>query len=249
MKSEATWRRVLDATEHDAFDIERRWANGAMGLFKATTSIPSVKWHELKTCVDYAVLLEFRHSACPVDFLDELGRTAMQKCTVYPDADSSPNSHPRLQNSLDLGVWYHLVSYVDVKAPTMTHKDVVRATQFMELPLVLPTMSLSALSSTASMETLSLSSSTDSNAGNTKFPLEAGAAYIKACETMEGKSSTYYKLRDPDRVKEVLETVLRTHRDTYPKCNEESGQESHQHSSRDSKLKSKWKSKWRKLFA
>lgn len=127
------WKTVLEVTNCDNFDTQRHWANGFMGILKANNG----KWADLTSCVDYASYLEARLEVCPVEYLDEVGRVAMQNCSVYREISASKPSmlttgrkQPKVQTFLDFAVCYGLASYVSVKAPTMTGDGVKHAAQF-----------------------------------------------------------------------------------------------------------------------
>ncbi|KAH7068640.1 hypothetical protein FB567DRAFT_457239 [Paraphoma chrysanthemicola] len=136
LQSKDMWSRILEATGHDSFDIEMRWMNGLLAAFKATSTTPPAKWYEFKACIECAILRQHRTRICPVKYLDELGHAAMQKCPELSLGTLTYPLHtpiPRVQTVLDFAVWLRLASWIDAKAQTMTHQDVVHAAKFIDI--------------------------------------------------------------------------------------------------------------------
>lgn len=132
------WTTVLETSGYD-FEPEQHWANGCLKMFKATNTAPHNKWAELKACIDCAVVRELRAKTCPVEFLDEIGRVAMQKCATNQDDEMPPELDlPAFQTFLDFAVWFDLTSYVRARAPSMTYAEVSHATKFRGLQLMDP---------------------------------------------------------------------------------------------------------------
>jgi hypothetical protein len=44
LHSEAVWKTILDSTERNAFDPERHWANGDLGILKSLNDTANAKW-------------------------------------------------------------------------------------------------------------------------------------------------------------------------------------------------------------
>jgi hypothetical protein len=125
------WKKILDTTGHDMFDPERHWANAYLGIFKAV--IGDARTNFL-LCLEYALRLEFRTQVCPVEYLDEVGRTAVatdiftlmaQHVNRYARDSMSPR--PTIETFLDIAVMFNLAGYVRVKGPQVSRSEIVHA--------------------------------------------------------------------------------------------------------------------------
>ncbi|KAH5068687.1 hypothetical protein HBH95_191200 [Parastagonospora nodorum] len=118
LTSGTLWQTVLEATGHDAFDIERRWANASMGIFKTTPASLDERWTNLRICIDYAILVEFSHNVCPVEYLNELWRSTVQR-RIYESGGSSPDIP---------------LSYINAIGPIVTREELTHARKTERMP-------------------------------------------------------------------------------------------------------------------
>ncbi|KAF2803249.1 uncharacterized protein BDZ99DRAFT_576168 [Mytilinidion resinicola] len=137
LQSSDMWKTILNATGHDAFDPERHWANGFMGILKAVNTTSDAKWENFIWCIEYALMLENKLQSSFVDYLDEVSRAGMKNCEDYRTSKyvkrvgfDTIRRPPALQSFLDFAVWFNLVGYVRVKAKTASRDELLHATQF-----------------------------------------------------------------------------------------------------------------------
>ncbi|KAH4843293.1 hypothetical protein HBI25_223290 [Parastagonospora nodorum] len=186
LTSGTLWQTVLEATGHDAFDIERRWANASMGIFKTTPASLDERWTNLRICIDYAILVEFSHNVCPVEYLNELWRSTVQR-RIYESGGSSPDIPlSQIRSPLDFAVHFCLVSYINAIGPIVTREELTHARKTERMPRA----SRLYLDRTDSVSLLG-----------------AGFEYIRAREKRESESRAYYSLRSPARLKEALRKI------------------------------------------
>ncbi|KAF2856080.1 hypothetical protein T440DRAFT_438724 [Plenodomus tracheiphilus IPT5] len=139
--SKAVWNIVLETTEHDAFDLTSHKANALMGIFKAVPDSADAKWRQFMGCVFLALQAESQLKHCDVEYLEEVGRTAMVICVLYLRGAHLKFSRLDVRKPLefltflDLAVWLRLVSYVQFKAPLVTREDLHHAARFRDLPM------------------------------------------------------------------------------------------------------------------
>jgi hypothetical protein len=142
MQSKPMWDNVLISTGHDTFDPDRYWANGFMEILKSIKGPRIDKWSDLMWCVYYTLRIEKRLHTCLVEYLDEVDRAAKVTCSLYRDGIFATRTTritgtkrtSCVQNFLDFAVWASLPSYVRIKAPTMTHNELLHAAQFKDSP-------------------------------------------------------------------------------------------------------------------
>lgn len=212
------WQTVLKATGNGTFDPGRRWANGFMGLFKATKTTPAISWAQLKLCIDCAIFLEYVHKTCPVVYLDELGRTAMQRCTTYPTSPSSPDiiKRPKLLTFLDIAVWFRLASYVKIRGSTMKYQEIIHATRFRGLPWPLPESEIDHIRhGDLDLRSMRYYSTSTPAPDDIHFDYHLSAAaemFMKAMQRAESDITAYWDSFSPLKMEEALETVLKLHK-------------------------------------
>jgi hypothetical protein len=131
LESNPIWETILDATGHESFNPEERWANGFLWALK--TSDPSFPlfqdvWDTFTWCIEYALRLEETHDSVQFEYLDEVGRVGMIIRQQYRrkkrvDPFQVVGRRTILHSFLDVAAWFNLMGYVRIKAKSVAKAE------------------------------------------------------------------------------------------------------------------------------
>lgn len=136
LQSKPIWATILDATEHENFNPEQRWANAYLRILKISDrSTPIIEdvWDTLTWCLEYALRLEEESKTVQKDYLDEVGRVAIIVRHQYRTSRSKVDPfiyigrRSVVKSFLAITTYFYMDNYVRIRSSISTCEDVENA--------------------------------------------------------------------------------------------------------------------------